>query len=662
MQDIDFIISEIDKAFSNCNIISEGVNSLKSFREKAKSLILSEIDNKTVISQIREQETQAKIDYFYYKTQKKYYYRYFVFAALRDSFQHEKIKPFSFKKEWLEVIKLLEKSYSKIYDFELEVPSRESLIAKVLKGLYLGKYNFNYKNGKVVLDDHKVIRCAKDIENLIVELGALNVLIKLFQYLGTTQYDNKLCRYVFYRKYIDYGKELKPDFPINYLIQICLKHLKDNKNVSKFPDRRFRKLINLSTEFLYLYDLQDFFRVTPLWFPQNYDKDFLYRNLLHDNIFSFHQGCSRRIIRTLKPLLECNKEMFAEKMGCTYDDFFDFIAKLYSIVNKNGPSLINKSGFSQSELELITKLSHTQTVNEKFLLPTDFNKSQNPYFKKPFIDCGDKFLLIDKCYSFWAFYEAILQQLNYKINVGKNLEIILINYLKSKNFKIHFGRYANSGNRECDIVIEENDAIIFCELKKKTITQKSLEGDKEQILVDLEESFLSSSEQLLFHEIFIRKNQRMIFDDINSSQSVLDYKDRDIIRISISIFDLQIFNNHSVSMMLFDYLRSCNFNIIGDTNNKEYRKLEKEIKMINDNVNSVNHILEVLQNEFGIDLREHNFRHHFLSLELFIFFIDKAVSSKMSLSRVLSVVQAASLSSGNVYFEFNYLNSILNNY
>ena len=251
--------------------------------------------------------------------------------------------------------------------------------------------------------------------------------------------------------------------------------------------------------------------------------------------------------------------------------------------------------------------------------------------------------------------------MNYKIDVGKNFESLLIKYLQNKNFIVHFGKYIDPNNKECDIVIEEDNAIIFCELKKKTITQKSLGGDQMQILIDLEEALLSSSEQLLYHELFLRENKQMRFINRTASNSILNYDNKKIIRISISLFDLQIFNNHQVAMVLFDYLRHKKFYIKeNDYQNCMYKKMKKKIDIINSKIDSVNSYIEKLRNKFDINIKEHNFDLQFLSLELFLFFIDKAYNDKKTLNEILSIIRNASSNSGNVYFEYDYLNSIIN--
>lgn len=662
MRDIDFIISEIDTVFLDINGTVESDFSYSIFKDEAKSLVLSNQYSPLVIEEIRNQESQAIIDYFYYNKQKKYYFRHFVFASLRDNFQHDKIKPFCYRDEWCKVINILKKLYQKnLYDYALKNPSRESILASILKGSYIGKYKFKYKDGKVILDKMKLIRCAKEIETLIIKIGPLEILLYFFQFLAIKSYDKNLHRYKFFRKYFNYGEDPVPFVPINYLIQLCMKNLSKKEKRCKYTERAFKRLIGLSKDFLYLYDLYEFFPINALLFPHKYNKYLLYQNLLYNNIFSFNQGGSNNIIRMLKPLLMCDQNLFKEKMNCSYDFYFSFIEKVYSESNKNGPTIFRKSFFSEQELKLLSKISHIGNVNSSYLLPTDFNKSQNPYYKKPFIDLGDKIFLADKSYSFWNFYECIFSQMNYKIDVGKNFESLLIKYLQNKNFIVHFGKYIDPNNKECDIVIEEDNAIIFCELKKKTITQKSLGGDQMQILIDLEEALLSSSEQLLYHELFLRENKQMRFINRTASNSILNYDNKKIIRISISLFDLQIFNNHQVAMVLFDYLRHKKFYIKeNDYQNCMYKKMKKKIDIINSKIDSVNSYIEKLRNKFDINIKEHNFDLQFLSLELFLFFIDKAYNDKKTLNEILSIIRNASSNSGNVYFEYDYLNSIIN--
>ncbi len=135
-------------------------------------------------------------------------------------------------------------------------------------------------------------------------------------------------------------------------------------------------------------------------------------------------------------------------------------------------------------------------------------------------------MLLDKNYCAWNFYEILLRELKYP-EIGINLERLIFNSLQNKNYKLYTGNYTNSENEdgECDIVVENDENIIFIEVKKKSITSLALQGDEVKIAEDIVDSFIHSQEQILKHNTvdFFRKSRNIFqsqFKVINTSNQV----------------------------------------------------------------------------------------------------------------------------------------------
>ena len=130
----------------------------------------------------------------------------------------------------------------------------------------------------------------------------------------------------------------------------------------------------------------------------------------------------------------------------------------------------------------------------------------------------------------------------------------------------------------CGLKLKGIDDIVFIESKKKTVTTQALSGDRPQLILDLCESFMAAQEQALFHEKHLREKGKIEFND----GQILKYNNQEIHRVSVTLFDLFILNDHYVSENLFKFLRQKSFSISSKkTDSDEYKKLESRLSSIN---------------------------------------------------------------------------------
>ena len=167
--------------------------------------------------------------------------------------------------------------------------------------------------------------------------------------------------------------------------------------------------------------------------------------------------------------------------------------------------------FNHEEKNILNKISHcNDKLNEKFSLVDDFEEID--FFQMPLVRNEKDYLLIDKNYCAWNFYEVIFKLLDYKFDkqIADNIENIIFDSFKKKGFKVYRGKY-DFEDRECDIVVEEDESIIFIEVKKKALTNKANSGDTLKLAEDIVDSYIHSQEQLVAHEIIMKKNNKFVF-------------------------------------------------------------------------------------------------------------------------------------------------------
>ena len=235
-----------------------------------------------------------------------------------------------------------------------------------------------------------------------------------------------------------------------------------------------------------------------------------------------------------------------------------------------------------------------------------------------------------------------------KIHIGTNLEKIIRNYLEKNGFTIHYGKYYGS-DRECDIVVEEADHILFIEVKKKTITRRSVSGYPTDIIIDLIDMFIHSQEQALAHETYIRKHDEIKFRNGTS----LSLTGREISTVSISLFDSYTLNDRSLCIKIMEYILKLRLEIKdGHESDDNFDRIKKSIKEKNSKIENLNNYLFELCGNDEKEYRKKTFSIWFLSLELILFFIDESIKKKRSLSSIISSIKNISFSTGEVYSEY----------
>lgn len=540
------------------------------------------------------------------------------------------------------------------YTYNFEFPNREMFIAKTLDSVYVKKYNFKIENGSVKLEKHKIEKVIKEIESLIIELGGFEVINNIFSYLRKNYFSEKYQRYFLPKNYYQPSEKVELAVPFNFLINLSLKNLLIKNKKCKFRERKYKYLINLTRYFIFLYDLQDFYSINPNMFPKKYNIDLVYKNILYDNLFRFNQMGGNVFDIIFRGLLHSpHTKEINQKLGFTISEYMRLVKKIIKIIRHTDSWTLSKDFFSHYEISILDKISHCREINKNYFLPINFDKIENPFFLKPLIKNNDEYFLMDYCYCAWGFYEVILHLLEYKfIDVGLNIENIIKNKLKNTDFKFHFGKYMNS-DRECDLVIEEQNVIFFIEIKKKAITRRSLSGNRTQIAVDLIDIFMHSQEQLLSHELFIKRHKEMNF----KNGTKLKLENRIIEKISVSLFDNYSLNDHLFTMNLFDFLQNIQFYIKENDNSEEYMKIKKSIKEKNSKIINIINGIKELYADNGIEYKKDRFNIWFLSLELMLTFINEAVRNNKSLSNILQMIKNASAGTGDVYYEYDYFST-----
>jgi len=614
-------------------------------KDNLKDMILNYISGEDVnIEYLQNEISQIIIEHYQGQEINKDYYNFLSFlrdnTGKNNSYTKKIYKNFTNIDEWRNVIEIYAR-WQNVNDYSSlgidgGFSSREKMIAKVSNELR--QYKIDIRNGKFILDNNKLQKIQIDIENLIKKIGAKYCLEYIFKQLGN-KYDSILQRYLFPKQFTRFDEEPKLDTPFNFLINISLKYMKEEGKRKYQTQKYLDKLFNLSSRYIFLYDLQDFHNMNKNSFPQHWSIETLYQNILYDNLFRFKQISIHNINFIIKNLFK-DYSKFEKKLGFTLDDYLKLIDKIY--YNPNYSMVTYPSDiFSKEEKQILNLLSHCyKDINQAYDKPQNFTKIN--FTEKPLIKLEDSYLLIDKNYCSWGFYEIILKALCYP-DIGISLENLIYARLDNQNYKLYNGKYFNSKKEkgECDIVIETKEKIIFIEVKKKAITTKALEGDEVKITEDIIDSFMHSQEQILKHEYSIKLDKKIEFED----SSVLELNDKDIVKVSLSLFDNYMLNDKMMALNMFEFFQKIRFS-------NPTKELEKKNSKIENIIQKLDEIYKNNPQEY----RKNRYDIYFISLELFLYYLD----INKPIDEVLQDIRQVSFSTGDLYYEYIELMKIKN--
>jgi hypothetical protein len=244
----------------------------------------------------------------------------------------------------------------------------------------------------------------------------------------------------------------------------------------------------------------------------------------------------------------------------------------------------------------IRKMSlHCKDLNSNY---GDLNckslKFTNTIYSKPLITLknGESLCPLIHVGAYAAFESALefcrenICKKSYDQNIAKATEDIIykylekirdentINLLANLQYKerVTIGGKPQSISGECDIVIDMNDAVIFIELKIKSLTMLSSLGDLSHLLNDILKGWLNPLSQCAKHEIILRNNGIINFEE---NKKFIRHNDKEIFCISCTLGDHAFLHDSYLSIFVEQFLLSNIIFEINDTNPENIEGINK---------------------------------------------------------------------------------------
>jgi hypothetical protein len=196
---------------------------------------------------------------------------------------------------------------------------------------------------------------------------------------------------------------------------------------------------------------------------------------------------------------------------------------------------------------------------------------------RPLVRFDGRYLLPDRLVTGPAFYEAVAAAYRgvlgnaFEEVLGKEgLEGAIHALLAEHGIAYYSGGYAGS-DLECDAAFESDEAIVFVEAKKKGLTRRSLSGEPEKILLDISASILAAHAQVARHELALRSNGSLTFND----GCVLALNGRKVIRIALTLLDLGSFQDKTVLGKMIHRLMGARLHTTREMSKADQRSVEE---------------------------------------------------------------------------------------
>jgi hypothetical protein len=489
------------------------------------------------------------------------------------------------------------------------VHARDFMVAEAARVLRDAGFAIRLEPGRLRLEEAAETALIAAIEDLVATMGGLNVARRIFETISP-DYDVEQQRYHLVRRTSSTGGG-EPQMPWGYLIQLAAKHARGRKPYVNTDDQ-WRRLCGLSQVFAAIIDVQPY---TPTFYgtmDATALMPYLQEMAVYDTLFRIPQMRPTDVVKVARGMLDWFDMSAPTKAGWSVNQALEVIGYLLRPVRDvRGPVPIDEADIRracpQIPRDIVTKilddvLSHPPVgANLNFSRPTDAPVPENPdlkdvgqdFFRRPLLhQSGRRFVLLDRSVCAPACLEALLTPLrqetkNLDDKVGSAVERFL-----NAEFALHGvptcgGDYDVGGEHgECDLVIEVPKTVIFCEVKKKTLTRRAKAGSDAHLLLDLAGSLLPAQAQAGWHEVRLRRHGHLDLKRCGITTR-LELNEREIERVAVSLFDFGSFQDRILLKQFLEATMNAKFTPVDASLNKKFDDINEALIEIREQVTAL---------------------------------------------------------------------------
>lgn len=389
---------------------------------------------------------------------------------------------------------------------------------------YLSGHPVVVEDGVIVLSDEFLAPIHAELERQMELAGGIRFLNRLFQNELIPCFDKQMERYMIHRQSNTYSKSnetLEPEVSFGYLLQLAVKHL--------FPpviDRRprlgagYEKLVQLATDVLLVFDVSRSYSISHVLIGIRDLPEYIGRNSILDVLCLPPQYAPEFCMLTIE-IYDKNRRKLVPGLACL-KDVMRVCLELPPCVEVTDEEIAQKARLPLDKVQYVLNLFSLpyDQVNREYHLPL----SAVNQWDWPLIQAPDphRFFMLSPHFSGYGFCRRLETLLAEKDpagkralgeDLGKEVEKLTARILDGRKIPYHHNGFYREGtgrrnkNRiEFDFILEDQEHILFLEVKKHPLGEGFRQGNDVDIMFDLARGLLKAQVQAYRHRLKLSEN------------------------------------------------------------------------------------------------------------------------------------------------------------
>jgi hypothetical protein len=429
-----------------------------------------------------------------------------------------------------------------------DTDERHEAVAAAAARLIGKGFRVTLVNGRVDRRGPAIAEITSAVSNHLDRLGLMNVLgnlLRTARSVGVYEFD----QYLFGRRYTP-GRPREPSIPFGFLLNLAVR-VPDRPLASDRPDVDWRAAIELARDLAAVIDVEPY---NQFWMINSAPKrlePLLNEVGLYDHLFGFRQWCIFVTPLLLRSFFgTAHDAALLAKFGWCVTDAVRLAEAFIRHIRTDPVRLtrgdLMSTGLNSDTLDqMLPHFAHAKgKVNASYASPIAARRADLMF--RPLIE-GEEGTYIAPAASTVgpACYEVVAAALRETLATGDMSNLVGKGTERAVSGLLHFhgltpsfesakyneGKTVDSG--ECDLVLEDDDNILFIECKAKPLTRATMEGEPGAALLDYAGGVIESQTQALQHERLLHDNSEIVFDDGRR----LQLRGRRVTRFSVTLLD-----------------------------------------------------------------------------------------------------------------------------
>lgn len=475
-------------------------------------------------------------------------YRNVVAAILHGTSTDRQFRDLSERQAWIDSVSLADQLTRSSLSPTLGL-EREVAVATAVERLRKDGYTIRPSGMGFAFADGELDKACKDLDQLVSKLGGQRLLQCLFMWLRHKA-SMEAGRYLVARpSRSPTGSDSTPSVPYGYLINMAVRHLNVDAQATNLAEAA-RAIVDLATDIVASQDIESYYPYAHFFQSHESLPKYVQDIVVGDHALTFRQISPADILPVLRGAFSwVDEDSMRQQLGWGIKEALQLTEWTLLTVGADSVNAVfasarlEDSGLSRSVLSSMSPwFAHRASeVNREYLTPLDAAKADAQF--KPFFLLPDgSFMMIAPSIASIGFYEAIAAAVRKALpkepdtKIGQAMEGMLAQAFRTHEIQPSAvsKKYAvDSLIRDCDLVLESDQAIVLIELKKKVMTRASYSGNALAAFLDLFDGALHAQEQLGYQELQLRECGQISFID----GTCVEQKGRRIERIAVSMLD-----------------------------------------------------------------------------------------------------------------------------